>query len=66
MIGKRKNVPDDAPALVDIMEGLMTEMRAAFAAGDAVAVDRIYDQMVRQMDAGATVQVPQPVATNLP
>ena len=47
MLGKRKNVLDNASALVDIMQGLMDEMRAAFAAGDAVAVDRIYNQMVR-------------------
>jgi hypothetical protein len=54
MLGKRKDVPDDAPALVDIIQGLMTDMRATVAAGDAVDVDRIYNQMVRQIDAGAT------------
>ena len=47
MLGKRKNVLDNASALVDIMQGIMDEMRAAFAAGDAVSVDRIYNQMVR-------------------
>ena len=58
MLGKRKDVTDDAPDLVDIMQGLMTEMWAAFAAGDVVDVDCIYNQMVRQMDTGTTVQSP--------
>ena len=33
----------------------MDEMRGAFAAGDAAAVDRIYDRMVRQAQQGASV-----------
>ena len=66
MLGKRKDVPDDASDLVDIMEGLMVEMQAAFVAGDAVVVDRIYNQMVRQMGTGETVQDPQTGTTNLP
>ena len=66
MLGKRKDVPDDTSDLVDIMEGLMVEMQAAFVAGDTVTVDRIYNQMVRQMGTGETVQDPQTGATNLP
>ena len=66
VLGKRKDVLDDAPALVEIMQGLMDEMRAALAADDAVAVDRTYNQMVRQMDEGAMDQTDQPHATTLP
>ena len=46
----------DAPSLVGIMQVLMDEMRAAFDAGDAAAVDRIYNRMVGQMAAGAMSQ----------
>ena len=53
-LGKRKAGQDDAPSPVEIMQTLMDEMRGAFEAGDAAAVDRIYDRMVRQAQQGAS------------
>jgi hypothetical protein len=52
-LGKRQDGHDDAQELVEIMEVLMTEIQTAFVIGDAAAVDRIYNRMVRQMDTDA-------------
>lgn len=44
-LGKRRSGLDDAPSAVEIMKELSDDMQAAFDAGDAIAVDRIYEDV---------------------
>jgi hypothetical protein len=62
MTGKRKDDLDDTPSLVEIIDGNLTDMQTAAAAGDHAAVDRIYNRMVLIMDAAAWARTADPDA----
>jgi hypothetical protein len=61
-LGKRKDGLDYTPTLVEIMDGHLTDMRTAVNAGDAEAVDRIYNRMVLIMDAESMPRAADPGA----
>jgi hypothetical protein len=60
MLGKRKDGLDDTQSLVEIIDSNLTDMDNAAAAGDHAAVDRIYNRMVRIMDAAALARAADP------
>ena len=60
MLGKRKDVLDDTQSLVEIIDSNLADMDNAAAVGDHAAVDRIYNRMVRIMDAAALARAADP------
>jgi hypothetical protein len=48
--------------LVEIIDGNLADMQTAAAVGDHAAVDRIYNRMVRIMDAAALARATDPDA----